>query len=79
MSELIRLRIVTERADDALKLLREAGFEPSRIDDRCDGEMRFEFKDVPDDQVYSLAASVPRSWFAIQAIVGDPPFGGPDA
>jgi hypothetical protein len=76
--DLIRKRILTEHAEDALARFRAAGFEPDQID-KGDNEVAFEFLNVDDGDVYRLLTSVPSHYSAIQGFVGGPPLEAPNA
>ncbi|HEU4961925.1 MAG TPA: hypothetical protein VFT56_16175 [Sphingomonas sp.] len=69
-----RFRVLPNHLNDALRLFREAGFEPHSVTKREDGNTAIEFRDVPDDRMWSLVSAFPRHYSAIQGVIGGSPF-----
>lgn len=67
-----RIRVRPDKADEAAKLFREGGFEAIYVDHRDDSEISFWFGKASDDELFRLANSIPREFYAIQGVtVGD--------
>lgn len=64
-----RIRVRAENADEAAGLFVQGGFRPIYVDHRGDGDISFWFGKAPDDDLYRLFNSIPREFYAIQAVV----------
>ena len=71
-----RVRVKSDRADDAARLFETNGFTPIYVEHRDDGDVSFWFGKEADDVLYRIATCIPREFYAVQGIVvGDkPPF-----
>jgi len=64
--------VQTKHAAVALELFKAAGFEPDRVR-TLESEVKYSFKDVPDERRFALASATPVHFYSTYAVVGDGP------
>jgi hypothetical protein len=64
-----RVRVRSDRANDAARLFEEHGFAPIYVEHRDDSDVSFWFGKEAVDVLYRIATCIPREFYAVQGVV----------
>jgi hypothetical protein len=65
-----RIRVKPEKAEAAAEMFEAADFLPIFVEPRSDGDVSFWFAKIPDDELFKLSETVPRDFYALNAVIG---------